>query len=69
MKTFGELLFAISGAVLKFSIDRPLQNAAHDAPQTKVIIAKSSTEDTVRVEQPPQGVFRTSTETTNKVAA
>src|SRR4051812_2691532 len=41
LKTFAEFLFAISGAVLKFSIERPLANAGPNAAFFKVTSAST----------------------------
>jgi hypothetical protein len=65
LKTFGEFLFAISGAVLKFSIDLPL---ADIAPNPAFFRVKGSSTDQPASVEPPvqQGQFYTRKDTTDK---
>src|SRR4051812_38952114 len=65
LKTVSDLLFAISGAVLKFSIERPLANAASNAPAFYKK-KSTSTDHPAIVEAPtPQGTFHIIKDTTD----
>jgi hypothetical protein len=74
LKTFSEFLFAISGAVLKFSIERPLANAAQNATFYKVkSVSTARPASTASVETVMQQsefhIIKQSTDSTDKVAA
>ncbi|SRR5216684_4605039 len=69
--TLSDLLFAISGAVLRFSSDHPLESAVANSSWRMNFVKinqSNSTEQHIRFER-PEGVFLSSADTTDKVAA